>query len=54
MLKEALQEMYKNSKEVSNRGVGRFERRSNNIEDYSVSKSVDALKANPISKPFMC
>ena len=54
VLKEALGEMYKDSKDVRNRGVGRFVRRNNNIADYSVSKSVDVLKMKPISKPFMC
>ena len=54
LLVEALRDMYKDSKDLRNRGAGRFVRRNNNIEDYQVSKSVDAFKMKPNSKPFMC
>ena len=50
----ALRDMYKDAKDLQNRGIGRFVRRNNNIADYVVSKSVDAFKMKPKSKPFMC
>ena len=52
ILKAALKEMYKDSKDVRNRW-GKFIRRNNNIVDYAVSKSVDSLLNMPNSKPFM-
>ena len=54
VLSMALRDMYKDSKDLHNRGVGRFVRRNNNVADYVVSKSVDAFKMKPKSKPFMC
>ena len=45
--------MFKNAKDMGNRGLGTFVRRSENIVDYAVSKSVDAYKMKPKSKPFM-
>ena len=53
VLKKALSDMYKDSKDVRNRG-GRFIRRNENVADYSVSKSVDAFAARSNLKPFMC
>ena len=53
LLKEALKNMYKDTKDVRNRG-GRFVRRNENIADYTVSKSVDAFMLKPNLKPFMC
>ena len=53
ILKEALTAMYKDSKDVRNKG-GRFVRRGSNITDYAVSKSVDAFTAKPNLKPFIC
>ena len=54
VLIRALRDMYKDAKDLQNRGFGRFVRRNNNIADYTVSKSVDAFKMKPKSKPFMC
>ena len=53
VIKAALGEMYKDSKDLRNRG-GKFIRRNQNIADYSVSKSVDSFSSKPNSKPFMC
>ena len=53
ILIEALTAMYKDSKDLRNKG-GRFVRRGSNIADYVVSKSVDAFTAKPNIKPFMC
>ena len=52
VIKAALKDMYKDTKDTRNRG-GRFVRRNNNIEDYAVSKSVDSFVNQPNSKPFM-
>ena len=52
VIKAALGEMYKDSKDIKNRG-GKFIRRNQNIADYSVSKSVDSFSKKPNSKPFM-
>ena len=49
----ALNDMYKDSKDVRNKG-GRFVRRSSHVADYVVSKSVDTFTAKPNIKPFMC
>ena len=54
VLKKALKDMYKDAKDIRNRGAGRFVRRNENVADYVVSKSVDALLMKPNSKPFMC
>ena len=54
VLIRALRDMYKDAKDLQNRGFGRFVRRNSNIADYTVSKSVDAFKMKPKSKPFMC
>ena len=45
--------MYKYTTDLQNRGIGRFVRRNNIIADYAVSKSVNAFKIKPKSKPFM-
>ena len=52
VIRAALKVMYKDSKDMRNRG-GKFIRRNNNIQDYTVSKSVDAFVNKPNSKPFM-
>ena len=52
VIRAALREMYKDSKDIRNRG-GKFIRRNQNIADYSVSKSVDSFSNKPNSKPFM-
>ena len=52
VIKAALKDMYKDTKDTRNKG-GRFVRRNNNIEDYAVSKSVDSFVNKPNSKPFM-
>ena len=53
VLKEALIDMYKGAQDSRDR-MGRFVRRNEKIEDYCVSKSVDAFTKKPKSKPFMC
>ena len=53
VVEKALRDMFKNAKDMGNRGLGSFVRRSENIVDYTVSKSVDAYKMKPKSKPFM-
>ena len=45
--------MYKGAKDSRDK-MGKFIRRNNNIEDYSVSKAVDTFAKKPKSKPFMC
>ena len=52
VIRAALKVMDQDSKDMRNRG-GKFVRRNNNIQDYTVSKSVDALVNKPKSKPFM-
>jgi hypothetical protein len=44
--------MFSNSKSVLDKG-GHFVRRSDNIEDYVVSKSVDKFSNIAINVPFM-
>ena len=52
VIRAALKVMDQDSKDMRNRG-GKFVRRNNNIQDYTVSKSVDAFVNKPKSKPFM-
>ena len=52
VIRAALREMYKDSKDIRNRG-GKFIRRNQNIADYCVSKSVDSFPNKPNTKPFM-
>ena len=51
LIKKAIKEIYKDSKDVNNRD-GHFVRRNQNIADYSVSKSVDSFVKQKIQKPF--
>ena len=53
LIKKAIKEMFKDVKDVNNRG-GHFVRRMDNIADYSVSKSVDSFIKKSNLKPFMC
>ena len=52
VIRAALKVMYKDCKDMRNRG-GKFIRRNNNVQDYTVSKSVDSFVNKPNSKPFM-
>ena len=52
VIKAALVEMYKDTKDLGNRG-GMFVRRGNNIAEYAVSKTVDSFMKKPSLKPFM-
>ena len=53
LIKEALKDMFKDAKDVKNRN-GHFVRRTQNIADYSVSKSVDSIVKKSKLRPFMC
>lgn len=53
IIKSALQRYWEKSKASTDRS-GHFVRRSENIEDFAVSKVVDKLVAEPPRLPFMC
>ena len=53
LIKEALKDMFKDAKDVNNRNE-HFVRRTQNIADYSVSKSVDSIIKKCKLRPFMC
>ena len=53
LIREAIKDMFKNTKDINNRG-SHFVRRNQNIKDYVVSQSVDSLVKKPKLKPFMC
>ena len=50
-MKEALSEMYKGAQDCRDK-MGKFIMRNNNIQDYSVSKSVDAFAQKPPSHSY--
>ena len=53
IIKKSLRSMFSDKKSVFDKG-GHFVRRSENIEDYVVSKSVDKFSNVAINVPFMC
>ena len=53
IIKTALKKYWEKSKSLTDRS-GHFVRRSENIPDFTVSKVVDKLVAEPPRLPFMC
>ena len=52
LIKKAIKDMFKDAKNVNNR-AGHFVRRTENVVDYSVSKSVDQFVNQSNQKPFL-
>ena len=52
LFKEVITEMFKDTKDINNRG-GHFVKRNQNIKDFAVFQLVDSLLKKPKLKPFM-